>query len=642
MQLAYSSDDEDFTQYESKYDSSELEQHNTSHARTVATKFKSRNAIRQAKTTFFEKSTTLQKQRSNLERDIHNSFFSTKNPELRHAAAQASTESREMNATFQKESHKLATQLIEFKNKTDRLRKQLQRLVHDQTTEDQGTHHANALRPEEVDSLHSTFDHLESELALFKREGRSRYQELQRKERTLIEELDTFQERSKRWDTTTSDILREAARYSTPSKSAANRTNASSVSGRANSNKRTSSRRPTARPIEIINIERQIEETGGTNGGWDSRDHATFLRLLSRYSLRTDAPSSTSISTSPSISFSSKTSNNSKARSSAASPGTAPDMNTDLNRKRKVISMLKYAGTKLMHISDTDIKQHWVWYTKYTSLITKKRNAVQQWREKRAQSSSGPSSATTPPSSPSSTSASFTTPEQRRSARALKNQATSERLRKESDQKKQQLNEWKETRENEKRVAQEKEKNRLNEMKRNRRRANEDREIQKEEIAMYRLQREAEAAHQKAVQKVLATARGHVRGPPTSSETIRQRHARDMKKIMIRKEKKELALHAKQEKERKRLDITRNVNKKATKDFARLTRHTTASAHNALTPEELDDLETKRKTTHGGHNANLFGHTGAELSRGKTYAMSKASSLKVPSWRKIARRSTSK
>ena len=41
------------------------------------------------------------------------------------------------------------------------------------------------------------------------------------------------------------------------------------------------------RPIELINIERKIDNDGKATGGWTARDHALFLRILSKYQLRT-------------------------------------------------------------------------------------------------------------------------------------------------------------------------------------------------------------------------------------------------------------------------------------------------------------------------------------------------------------------
>ena len=234
------------------------------------------------------------------------------------------------------------------------------------------------------------------------------------------------------------------------------------------------------------------------------------------------------------------------------------------------------------------------------------------------------------------------TPEQKRTERQQVKAKTLEKLRRESAAKKRQLSAWKLARSKEQALKEQEQVDAMEKEKRKRRRQGEERTVQKEEIAMYRLQREAEVAHQTAVQKVLATARGHVvpgaRVVSTSSNAIRQRHARDMLKMQEKKNVQAKKSRVAQEKRAKRLEITKNVNKRVNCDFDRLTRHTTASAHNALTPEKLDQLDVQRKSQHGGHNARLYGHTGAEFSRGRTYTMSKASTLKVPAWRKAARR----
>ena len=64
-----------------------------------------------------------------------------------------------------------------------------------------------------MEDLHATFDALESDVADFKRKGRSRYQELQHEERLLEREMVQFAERCQHWDAegtdSCSNILRE-------------------------------------------------------------------------------------------------------------------------------------------------------------------------------------------------------------------------------------------------------------------------------------------------------------------------------------------------------------------------------------------------------------------------------------------------
>lgn len=623
MELVYDSDYSDYDdEHERKYPESqdgenrsveEDDYDDTSSYITqrAAHQFRSRNLRRREKTAYLEKNASLTAQRSNLERDIRLQFFDTKIAGLRQAAAQASTDSLSMELSFQKESKSLSSQLIEFRSKTSKLRKQLQHLIGDQANDNKGGLNGNDfngdLKDNDIESLHMIFDHLESDISTFKRKGRSRYQELQQKEKKLNKELQDFQLRCENWDTEVSSILRDASKFCTPP----SKKSGSSSSGGSRKMTKTSSSRPNSRPSIIVDIEREMEHIGGPTGGWDARDHATFLRLLSKYNLRSDAPTST-ITTS--------------CRSTASSPGTAthPDV------YRRIQSMLSFALTKLPSYDTSQVKSHWKWYQKYTSLVDQKRRAVKEWRDSKKHSSMTPPCSNLSPSN-------YLTPEQKRTKINNRKLASLEKLRLESEKKKKQLQEWKKAKAREKRLKEEEEEQKLLKEKQRRLLLREERNILKEEIALYRLQREAEEAHQEAVQKVLATARGHVRGPPTSSEVIRKRYARDMRKIEEKKEKKRNDLLLQKEKEKKRLEITRKVNSKVLHDFNRLTRHTTASAHNSLTPETLDELEAKRKAQHGGHNGKLYGHTGAELSRGRTYAMSKASTLKVPSWRRLAK-----
>ena len=598
----HSSDEDQF------YSSSDGEAESRSITHRAARQYRSRNVLRKEKTLYFEKNASLLAQRANLERDLRLQFFETKVPALRQAAAQASNDSRAMDMAYQKESRALATQLLDFRNKTNKLKKQLQRLVEDQDPTTQSNMKSN-----DVASLHVTFDHLENDISTFKLKGRSRYQALQQQERNLTKELEEFQYKCQHWETEPSIVRRDGSNFSTPPSKHVR------TQGSSRKMSKTNSSRPNSRPSIILALERKMESAGGSTGGWDSRDHATFLRLLSKYHLRSDAPTLSS------------------SASTASSPGTAP--HPDVHRR--IESMLSFACTKLPSYDPAQIKTHWKWYQHYTTLVDQKRQAVKEWRDRRA-NPSNPSHTTTPTrtgtagaagASPSS----YTTPEQQRTKRNNKKAATLEKLRRESEEKKKQLSAWKAARLRDELAKEEEKLNALEEEKMTRRRLHEKRHQQKEEIAMYRLQREAEAAHQKAVQKVLATARGHVRGPATSTKVIRQRHARDMRKIEAKKDKKRRDLELKKQKERKRLAITEKVNRRVTHDFNRLTRHTTASAHNALTPETLDEMDVERRAQHGGHNGRLYGHTGAEIARGRTYGMSKASTLKTPSWRRGAR-----
>jgi hypothetical protein len=650
MELAYSSDDS-FDSYDDEYIENDGTDHRETSAKNdevevahrAARQFRSRNASKREKTIFFEKNASLIQQRSNLERDLRLQFFETKIPELRSSAAHASTEARAMDASRQKESRSLSTQLSDFQMKTKRLSRQLQRIVQDQQSSSSGPTGASetstsasasasasasetgfSLRPDEVQSLHSTFDHLESVLASFKRDGRQRYQELQRNERELTIELEEFLERSQAWDTT-SDVSREVARFTTPSKQIRRSVSSSTSSSSRGGSRGGSTSNTTTRPLVILNIEKKIIELGGTTGGWDARDHATFLRLLSRYHLRMDVSSSV------------------VSGSTAPSPGTSSS-STSIDRQRRIESMLNFSVTKLPHVDTSEVRQHWKWYMKHAALIEKKRKAVKDWRENRRTPSSSASSLSNfspSSSSSSSSSSSFSDSEERNSIRRGKKEKRRleevARLGRASALKKVQLMKWREEKEVEKKMEERKQMEKKEQEIRRRKQAKENSAAKKEEIAMYRLQREAEAAHQKAVQKVLQTARGHVRGPPPSADMLRKRHERDMLKLKEQKRAKEKQEMEKKRKENKRFEITRTVNQRVRKDFNRLTRHTTASAHNALTPEKLDERFTARNRTHGGHNATLYGHTGAELSRGKTYGMSKASTLKVPTWRKAAR-----
>ena len=109
-----------------------------------------------------------------------------------------------------------------------------------------------------------------------------------------------------------------------------------------------------------------------------------------------------------------------------------------------------------------------------------------------------------------------------------------------------------------------------------------------------------------------------------------------MAKVQRKREEKMRMENEKRQRKARLERITEKVNKRVAADFSRLTRHTTASAHNVLTHDKLDRMEEHRRRNVGGHHATYSSHTGAELSRGKTFTFAKASSLKVPKWRRVA------
>eukprot|EP00946_MAST-07B_sp_MAST-7B-sp1_P002309 g2309.t1 len=592
-------------------------------SKRAARLFWSRREVLQQKSAWLAKAEHLRKQRANLERSCFKQFFETRTAGLRADVQKLSSEHRLLEGGHTKESRAIASQLSGFREKTMRLRRQIKSVASDLTLSSAAAGSPSRQLDENrqrqlMEDLHATFDALESDVADFKRKGRSRYQELQHEERLLEREMAQFAERCQHWDAagtdSSSNILRELK------------------AGRGGRGTPQLDRHPASamatpspaksRPQEIVDIERRIEELGGRTGGWDSRDHATFLRLLSRYNLR--QPVTTRMSDSG---------------KAAPSPGSAViAFNVD---ERRVQSMVSYAATKLPHLSvnsnsdaEDAVRAHWEWFQEFSSLEEQKREAVKRWREQRNK----PRSTTKATPSPSS----FTTPRRTSTeASTRKHTASSsawEKRKRESDRKKKELAEWKAKRAAAAARAEAEKKSEEREARLARKRAAAQRAADKEEIAMYRLQREAAEAHQQAVARVLATARGQAPGPPTSGRVLRERHERNMAKV--RKKREEKARLKNEEKERKaRLEkITEKVNKRVAPDFSRLTRHTTASAHNVLTHEKLDRMEEQRRQNMGGHRATYSSHTGAELSRGKTFTFAKASSLKVPKWRRVAMR----
>ena len=145
----------------------------------------------------------------------------------------------------------------------------------------------------------------EKDITSFKEEQRVEYDELWRQNEVLTRELELLDQRFQAWATTGTRKGRTST--TTPSFSSSSSSSSSSASSSASSRFTSVGRKaaPATRKVkgrtlaniagsgngshlhrQIQQLDAEIAARGGQEGGWDTRDHAKFLRILSRVGLR--------------------------------------------------------------------------------------------------------------------------------------------------------------------------------------------------------------------------------------------------------------------------------------------------------------------------------------------------------------------
>lgn len=140
-----------------------------------------------------------------------------------------------------------------------------------------------------VTQLRNLMESIEEALAALKSRAKEKYVALNLAERSLTDELDAMSNGFDRWNET-DDV---ATTTSTPVKPRKNKPPSVAdiihAAGDGDGEDGTASSSAAEIRVALAKLEDAIEADGGATGGWDSRDHAHFLKLHTQHSGRADA-----------------------------------------------------------------------------------------------------------------------------------------------------------------------------------------------------------------------------------------------------------------------------------------------------------------------------------------------------------------
>ncbi|NXC23450.1 CC112 protein, partial [Campylorhamphus procurvoides] len=153
-----------------------------------------------------------------------------------------------MTVSRKTEKAKILQQLSKIQNNVKRLQQQLKDVKP---------------TPEFVDKLKEMMEEIENAISAFKEEQRQIYEQLLKKEKATINELNLFERKVELWalgSLTTQKVLKLPSAMVTVDKTLENHL-----------------------PKEVVEFERFLQQTGGRQGGWDDYDHQNFLKVRNKY-----------------------------------------------------------------------------------------------------------------------------------------------------------------------------------------------------------------------------------------------------------------------------------------------------------------------------------------------------------------------
>ena len=177
---------------------------------------------------------------------------------------------------------------------------------------------------------------------------------LLREERLLDRDIQQFDSRLQTWDLQLNDNPKKnsAPGSSTrqrqmASKKANKRTRTMLVQKPSSAKSRTEQR--------LADIDTEIDKLGGRDGGWDSRDHTLFVRLLRKHQL-----------------------DNSRARKKVTSA-----LGKFLDEVTSAVPHLVQMDLVQPGSGHDECKAHYEWYRQYRLLTEEKKELIQRWREEK-------------------------------------------------------------------------------------------------------------------------------------------------------------------------------------------------------------------------------------------------------------------
>ncbi|XP_043914980.1 coiled-coil domain-containing protein 112 [Protopterus annectens] len=169
--------------------------------------------------------------------------------------------------------------------------------------------------PEFVEKLREMMEETEKAISAFKEEQRRVYESLLKEEKITSNELTALDKKMEAW------TLVNASAKKTPTSQSTKVPLFKTVHANL--------------PVEVVELEKYLEDTGGRQGGWDNYDHQNFLKVWTKY-------------------------------------------------KGKA-QFLEEALQYLPGRTEDDVKQHEQWYQEFLFLEERKKEAIQKWKSKKQQ-----------------------------------------------------------------------------------------------------------------------------------------------------------------------------------------------------------------------------------------------------------------
>ncbi|XP_048190178.1 coiled-coil domain-containing protein 112 isoform X1 [Perognathus longimembris pacificus] len=254
---------------------------------------------RMKKAEFLRTAEKLKNQVIVIEKDKHNHLYNQKSDFRTEHNMLEELENKLINSR-KTERAKIQQQLAKIHNNVKKLQHQLQDVKP---------------TPDFVEKLREMMEEIENAINTFKEEQRLIYEKLIKEERTTNNELSAISRKIDSWALGNSET--EKAFREISSKVPVDRVAANTL------------------PVEVVEFEKFLQQTGGRQGGWDEYDHQHFLRIR--------------------------------------------------NKHKGKPAFTREALQHLPGRTQGEVEQHEQWYQKFLALEEKKKKSIQNWKTKKQQ-----------------------------------------------------------------------------------------------------------------------------------------------------------------------------------------------------------------------------------------------------------------